>query len=63
MLLAQVVVFLGTYLFWDSGTIVSTRLLRTYLLAMQSFLVAGSVGFVGSFLATYALDRLKRQKE
>jgi hypothetical protein len=33
------------------------------LLAVQSFLVARSVGFVRSFLATYALDCLKRQKE
>jgi hypothetical protein len=63
MLFAQVTVFLGTYLFWDSGTMVSTRLLRTLLLAVQSFLVARSVGFVGSFLATYALDCLQRQKE
>jgi hypothetical protein len=63
MLLAQVTVFLGTYLFRDSGTMVSTRSLRTLLLAVRSFLVARSVGFGGSFLATYALDRLERQKE
>jgi hypothetical protein len=63
MLLAQVAVFLGRYLLWDSGTMVSTRLLRTLLLAVQSFLVARRVGFVGSFPATYALNRLERQKE
>ncbi len=63
MLLAKVAVFLGTYLLWDSGTIVSTRSLHTLLLAVQSFLVAGSVGFVRSFLAAYALNHLERQKE
>ena len=63
MLLAKVAVFLGTYLLWDSRTMVSTRLLRTLFLTVQSFLVARSVGFVGSFLAIYVLDRLERKKE
>ncbi len=63
MLLAQVAVFLGTYLLRDSGTMVSTRSLCTLLLAVRSFLVARRVGFVGSFPATYALDSLERQKE
>ncbi len=58
MLLAQVAMFLGTYLFQDSGTL-STRSHRTLLL----FLVARRVGLVGYFLATYALDSLKRLKE
>jgi hypothetical protein len=63
MLLTKVVMFLGTSFLWDSGTIVSTRSLCTFLLTVRSFLVARRVGFVGSFLATYALDRLERQKE
>ncbi len=63
MLLAKVAVFLGRYLLWDSGTMVSTRSIFTLLLAVQSFLVARSIGFVGSFPVTYALDRLERQKE
>ena len=63
MLLAKVAQFLGTSFLWDSGTIVSTRLLRTLLLAVRSFLVARIVGFLRSFLATYVLDCLKRQKE
>jgi hypothetical protein len=54
--------FLGTYLFWESGT-VSTRLLRALLLAVLRFLVTRRVGLFGSFPATYALDRLERQKE
>ncbi len=52
MLLAKVAVFLGTSFLWDSGTMVSTRSLRTLLLAVQSFLFARSIGFIGSFLAT-----------
>ncbi len=63
MLLAKVAVFLGTYLLWDSGTMVSTMSLRTLFLTVRSFLVARSVGFVGSFLAIYVLDRLERKKE
>jgi hypothetical protein len=63
MLLAKIAMFLGTSFLWDSGTIVSTRLLCTLFLAVQSFLIARSVGFLGSFLATYVLDCLKRQKE
>jgi hypothetical protein len=63
MLLAKVAVFLGTSFLWDSGVVVSTRLLRTLLLAVQSFLGMRSVGLFGSFLATYALDCLERQKE
>ncbi len=63
MLLAKVAVFLGTSFLWDSGVIVSTRLLCTLLLAVQSFLVARRVEFFGSFLATYALDHLERQKK
>ncbi len=62
MLLAQVAVSLGTYLFRDSGTL-STRLLCTLLLAVRRFLVARRVGLVGSFLPTYALDGLKGLKE
>ena len=63
MLLAKAAVFLCTSFLWDSGVIVSTRSLRTLLLAVQSFLVARSVGLIESFLATYALDCLERQKE
>jgi hypothetical protein len=62
MLLAQVAMILGTYLFRDSGT-VSTRLLRTLLLDVRRFLVARRVGLVESFPATYALNSLERQKE
>ena len=51
MLLAKVAVFLGTSFLWDSGTVVSTRSLRTLLLAVQSFLITRSIGFIGSFLA------------
>ena len=53
---------LGTYLFWDSESL-STRLLRTLLLAVQRFLAARRVGLAGSFLPTYALNSLKRLKE
>ena len=63
MLLAEFAVFLGTYLLQGSGTMVSTRLLRTLFIAVRSFLVARSVRFLRSFLATYALDCLERQKE
>ena len=63
MLLAKVAMFLGMSFLWDSRTIVSTRTLCTLLLAVQSFLVARSVGFLGSFLATYVLNCFKRQKE
>ncbi len=63
MLFAKVAVFLGTYLLWDSGTMVSTRRLCTLFIAVQSFLIAKRVGFIGPFLATYALDSLERQKE
>jgi hypothetical protein len=62
MFLAQVAMFLGTYLFRDSGTL-STRSLCTLLLAVRSFLVARRVGLAGSFLPTYALDSLERLKE
>ncbi len=62
MLLAQAAMFLGTYLFWDSGTL-STRSLRTLLLATGRFLVARRVRLGGSFLPTYALDSLERLKE
>ena len=61
-LLAQVAMFLGTYLFRDSGTL-STRSLRTLLLAVRSFLVTRRVGLAGSFLPTYAFDGLERLKE
>ncbi len=54
--------FLVRTFFWDSGTL-STRSLRTLLLAVRGFLVARRVGFVGSFLPTYALDSLERLKE
>jgi hypothetical protein len=63
MLLAKVAVFLSMSFLRDSGTMVSTRLLCTLLLAVQSFLAARSVGLFGSFLATYGLNCLKRQKE
>ena len=63
MLFAKVAVFLSTSFLWDSDTIVSTRLLCTLLLAVRSFLVTRSVGFVRSFLATYVLHCLERQKE
>ena len=63
MLLAKVAMFLGTSFLWDSGSIVSTRSPRTLLLAVQSFLVARSIGFLESFLATYVLDCFERQKE
>ncbi len=62
MLLAQVLMLLSTYLFWDSETL-STRSLRTLLLAVRRFLVARRVGLVGYFLPTYALDSLERLKE
>ena len=61
--LAKVAVFLGTSFLWDSGVVVSTRSLCTLLLAVQSFLVTRSVGLFGSFLATYVLNCLERQKE
>jgi hypothetical protein len=60
--LAQVAMFLGTYLFRNSGTL-STRSLRTLLLAVRSFLVTRKVGLAGSFLPTYAFDSLERLKE
>ncbi len=63
MLLAKVTVSLGTSYLWDSGVVVSTRLLCTLLLAVRSVLIARSIGLFGSFLATYALDCLERQKE
>jgi hypothetical protein len=63
MLLAKFAVFLGTSFLWDSGVVVSTRSLCTLLLAVQSFRVARSVGLFGSFLATYVLNCLERQKE
>ena len=62
MFLAQVAMFLGTYLFWDSGTL-STKSLRTLLLAVRSFLVARRVGLAGSFLPTYVFDGLERLEE
>jgi len=52
MLLAKVAVFLGTSFPRDSGTVVSTRSLRTLFIAVQRFLVARSGGLFGSFLAT-----------
>jgi len=45
---------------WDSS---STRSLRTLFIAVRRFLVARSDGLIGSFLATYALSCLERQKE
>jgi hypothetical protein len=62
MLLAQVAMLLGTYLFRDSETL-STRSFCTLLLAVRRFLVARRVGLVGSFLSTYALDCLEKLKE
>jgi hypothetical protein len=52
MLLAKVAVFLGTSFPRDSGTVVSTRSLRTFFIAVQRFLVARSNGLFGSPLAT-----------
>jgi hypothetical protein len=52
MLLAKAAVCLGTSFLWDSGTVVSTRLLRTLFIAVRRFLVARSDGLFGSFLAT-----------
>ncbi len=52
MLLAKVAVFLSTSFLWDSGTAVSTRLLRTLVIAVRRFLVARSNGLFRSFLAT-----------
>ncbi len=62
MLLAQVAVSLGRYLFRDSGTL-STRSLRTLLLAGGRFLVASRIRLGISFLPTYALNSLKRLKK
>ncbi len=62
MFLAQVAMLLGTYLFRDSGTLI-TRSLRTLLLAVRRFLIARRVGLVGSFLPTYALHSLEGLKE
>jgi hypothetical protein len=45
-----------------SGTVVSTRSLRTYFIAVRRFLVARSDGCFGSYLATYVLCSLERQK-
>jgi hypothetical protein len=45
------------------GTIVSTRSLYTLFIAVRSFLIVRYVRFLGSFLATYAFNSLKRQKE
>ena len=63
MLLAKVAVFLGTSFLRDSGTVVSTRSLRTLIIAVRRFLVARSDGLLGSFLATYTLGCLERHKE
>ncbi len=63
MLLAKVAVYLGTNFLQDSGTIVSTRSLRTFFIAVQSFLVVRSVGFLKSFLATYAINSLERHEK
>ena len=63
MLPAKVTVILGMSFLWVSGCSFSTRLLCTLFIAVQSFLVARSFSFLGSFLATYALDSLERQKE
>ncbi len=52
MLHAKVAVFLGTSFLWDSGTVVSTKSLRTLFIAVRRFLVARSNGLFGSFLAT-----------
>jgi hypothetical protein len=56
-------VFLGAGFLWDSGSSVSTRSLHTLFLAGRSFLVARSIRSFGSFLATYALNSLKRHKK
>ncbi len=53
MLLADVPEFsFSTSFLQDSGTVVSTRSLRTLLLVVRRFLVARSDGLFGSFLAT-----------
>jgi hypothetical protein len=48
MLLATVALFLGTCFPRDSGTVVSTRLLRTLFIAVRRFLIARSDGLFGS---------------
>ena len=52
LLLAKVAVFIGTSFLWDSGIVVSTRLLRTLFIAVRRFLVARRDGLLGSLLAT-----------
>jgi hypothetical protein len=52
MFLAKVAVFLGTSFLWDSGTVVSTRLLRTLFITVRRFLITRSDGLFRSFLAT-----------
>jgi hypothetical protein len=60
MLLAKVAMFLCTSFLWNSGLSVSTRSLCPLFLGVQSFLVWRSIG---SFLATYTLNSLKRQEK
>ncbi len=61
-LLAKVAVFLGTSFPRDSGDSSSTRSLCTLFIAVRRFLVARSDRLVGSFLATYALGCLERDR-
>ncbi len=46
-----------------SGTVVTTRSLRTYFIAVRRFLVVRSNLHFGSYLATYVLCSVERQKE
>ena len=63
MLLAKVAVFLGKSFPRDSGTLPVPGRYVLFFIAVRRFLVARSDGLVGSFLATYALGCLERQKE
>ena len=63
MLLAKVTVFLGTSFPRDSGTLPVPGRYVPFFIAVRRFFVARSDGPVGSFLATYALGCLERQKE
>ena len=63
MLLAKVAVFLGTSFPPDSGTLPVPGRYVPFSIAVRRFLVARSDGPIGSFLATYVLGCLERQKE
>ena len=63
MLLAKVAVFLGTSFPRDSGTLPVPGRYVPFLSLCEGFFVARCDGLVGSFLATYALGCIERQKE